>query len=510
MFSLDSLLSAFSTNVVRSTTTPTPARPPAPSDPTPINLMRGWPSPSLLPADLIRKAAHAALSDPAISTPGLLYGPDPGYEPCREAIAAWLTDFYRRGAGQDPVTASRICITGGASQNLGAMLNVYTDPAYTRAIWIVAPAYMLAFRIFEDAGFGGKMRGVREDDQGVDLASLRRGLEDCEREAQKRARNGLADDRPRYKPDRKRAKVYKHVLYCVPTFSNPSSRTMSLQHRTELVRIAREYDILLVADDVYDFLQWPADSSITSLRDPAAMQKAHLPRLVDIDRDLPGSAPDGFGNAIANGSFSKIVGPGVRVGWVEATEKFTYGISQAGTTASGGAPSQLTSTYITTLLTSSDLTKHINEVLRPGYAVRYRVLLAAVTKDLLPLGFALPQTDREVFGGYFVWLALPRGLSAKALAKQCMSEDGTGVIVAPGGIFEVPAHIMSDGAESNNAIRFDGFIRLCFAWEEESRLAEGVRRIGAVARGMVEEQEAGAAGFVTDEESDDHTVEAFK
>ncbi|KAK3661389.1 Valine--pyruvate aminotransferase [Elasticomyces elasticus] len=438
MFSLDSLRNAFTSNKVRSATK---ANIPPPkvndaSDP-PINLMRGWPSPALLPAELIRAAANEALSDTAVVTDGLLYGPDPGYEPCREAIAKWLTDFYRT-QGAAPITASRICVTGGASQNLGCMLGIFTDPAYTRNIWIVAPAYMLAFRIFEDAGFAGKMKAVPEDDEGVNLAVLRRGLEESEKDVR---RNGA--DRPMYKPDRKRAKVYKHVLYCVPTFSNPSSRTMSLEHRTELVKIAREYDMLLVADDVYDFLQWPADISTDGPLN-AELQVAHLPRLVDIDRDVEGGAErkgaDGFGNACANGSFSKIVGPGVRVGWVEGTEKFAYAVSQA-----------------------------------PGYAARYRALHSAMTQHLLPLGFKLPQTDRKIFGGYFVWLSLPKSLSAEVLARRCRGEAG--VIVAPGGIFEVP---------SNEKVVFDGFVRLCFAWEEEGRLEEGVKRIGEVAMKMLD------------------------
>lgn len=291
----------------------------------PINLMRGWPNPSLLPVNLIRSAANTALSDPSVAHDGLLYGPDPGYEPCRRAVASWLSDFYRPSGA---VTAERICITGGASQNLGCMLSVYTDPEYTRNIWIVAPAYYLAFRIFEDAGFGGKMRAVPEDEEGIDLSYLRRELNKSEEEARKRGVN-----KPKYKPVRKRAKVYKHVIYCVPTFANPSSRTMSLPHRRELVKVAREFDALVVADDVYDFLQWPTSTTQQSSPESlASMQQAHLPRLVDIDRDLGGgtdrAGADGFGNACSNGSFSKIAGPGIRVGWVEGTEKFAYGVSQ--------------------------------------------------------------------------------------------------------------------------------------------------------------------------------------
>lgn len=403
----------------------------------PINLLRGWPNPSLLPADLIKQAADAALSNPSIAHDALLYGPDPGYEPARLAISKWLTKAYapqetkrlieaehvsprekdilylrhrlqkgllsptrapkreempemdrflaqlekyhdlepsimritkihkvlkalkkvdnipmdeefgfkkrsddllqiwnermesecedasKPADDEENVFPERICITGGASQNLGCLLNVYTDPAYTRTIWIVAPAYFLSFRVFEDAGFSGKMRAVPEDEQGLDIEFLEREIMESEMQAEKR---GATE--PVYKPERARAKVYKHVVYCVPTFGNPSSRTMTLQRRQQLVRLARRFDALLVADDVYDFLQWSAPGcAIDEIPDAP-----HLPRLVDVDREIDGGAErdgtDGFGNAASNGSFSKIAGPGVRCGWVEGTKKLAYGVSQ--------------------------------------------------------------------------------------------------------------------------------------------------------------------------------------
>ena len=90
---------------------------------------------------------------------------------------------------------------------------------------------------------------------------------------------------------------------------------MPLEVRQELVKLAREFDILLVSDDVYDFLDWsPHDSNVDSIRNSLP------PRLVDVDRALPGTTV--YGNAISNGSFSKIIGPGIRVGWVEAQEEF--------------------------------------------------------------------------------------------------------------------------------------------------------------------------------------------
>ncbi|KAI6891521.1 PLP-dependent transferase [Hortaea werneckii] len=442
----------------------------------PINLMRGWPNPSLLPADLIKTAANAALSDPSMAQPGLLYGPDEGYEPCREAIANWLTAFYQPSK---PITANRICMSGGASQNLGCMLSTFSDPAYTRNVWIVAPAYMLAFRVFEqEGGFAGRLRAVPEDEEGIDIAFLLAELGKSEMQTEK-TQGTTAAAEPMYKPPRPWAKVYKHIIYCVPTFANPSSRTMSRGRRQGLVRLAREYDALLIADDVYDFLQWPAKPSEQSAPDGAweAMGTAHMPRLVDVDREIDGGTErpgaDGFGNTCSNGSFSKIGGPGLRCGWVEGSEKFAYGVSQTGTTCSGGAPSQLTSTYMTLLLTSGQLDKHIRNVLRPTYARRYNKLINAITTHLLPLGFQLPQPDRDIVGGYFVWLKLPGRMTAKALASACKRE---GVVIAPGTIFEVPG--------DRETADFDGHMRLCFAWEEEGKFEEGVVRVAGVVREM--------------------------
>ncbi|KAH9827415.1 aminotransferase like protein [Teratosphaeria destructans] len=434
-----------------------------------INLMRGWPNATLLPVELLREAANHALSDPSIAHDGLFYGPDPGYEPARRAIAKWLTTFYQPSI---PITASRLNITGGASQNLGCILQVYTDPEYTCNVWIVSPAYMLAFRIFEDAGFAGRMRSVPEDEEGLDIAFLRHEIKKSEKCARKRDVNG-----PKYKGQRRGAKVYKHVIYCVPTFANPSSRTMSLARRQGLVRLARDFDALVVPDDVYDFLQWSTNPEATN-----HSQSAHLPRLVDIDREIDGGAEregaDGFGNTCSNGSFSKIAGPGLRCGWVEGTEKFAYGMSQCGTTASGGAPSQLTSTYLTHLLETNQIQTHINTVLQPAYASRYNLLIRAIEAHLLPLGFKLAQPGRDVVGGYFVWLSLPRGVTAPELAQRCKEDQE--LIIAPGPIFEVPG--------DRTPIHFDGHVRLCFAYVPEEDLVQGVARMSVVAQEMLDEQ----------------------
>ncbi|GAB7353978.1 hypothetical protein MBLNU459_g4574t1 [Dothideomycetes sp. NU459] len=407
-----------------------------------INLIRGWPSTSLLPTTSISKAAQAALADTSIAYPGLLYGPDEGYGPLREELAKWLTEFYQPSTA---IQKERLTITGGASQNLGCMLQVFTDPVHTRSVQMVAPAYMLAFRIFQDNGLADKLRAVPEDEKGVDIKILRRQLQQAE-EA------GVGSSATMLKPRRSYSKYYRHVIYCVPTFSNPSSRTMSLDH------------------DVYDLLQWPADPSIPTKE---ALEHASFPRLVDIDRTLDGGAErqgaDGFGNAVSNGSFSKICGPGIRVGWAEGSPKFAYGVSQTGTTASGGAPSQLTSTYMTKLLQTGTLQKHILEVLQPAYAARCRTLVQAVETELVPLGVTLPQSGREVVGGYFIWLMLPETVLADEFAQRCGEEAN--VIVAPGSIFQVPG---------DDSVQFKHSLRLTFSWVDTEDMVEAVRRMRPV------------------------------
>lgn len=98
---------------------------------------------------------------------------------------------------------------------------------------------------------------------------------------------------------------------------------MTTSRREALIRVARKFDALIISDDVYDFLRWNS-------QDDVELGARPLPhRLVDIDRTLDGGPSDCFGNVVSNGTFSKLIGPGCRVGWAEGTEKFAFGLSQA-------------------------------------------------------------------------------------------------------------------------------------------------------------------------------------
>jgi DNA-binding transcriptional MocR family regulator len=251
------------------------------------------------------------------------------------------------------------------------------------------------------------------------------------------------------------------VIYCVPTFSNPTGSTMTLTRREQLVRLARRYDALIISDDVYDFLNWG--------RTPP------LPRLVDIDAVLDGGPSTPFGNTVSNGSFSKLLGPGLRTGWAEGTAKFIHGLSLCGSSTSGGPPSQLSSWLAAQAIVSGRLDKHIDELLMPSLQRRSHALLDAIRSFLVPLGMQVGGPLDEVTGGYFISMKLPAHIKSKSLCERAEREHG--LLLACGKLFAV--HGDDKLASGEN------FVRLCFAYEDESRLVDGVKRLAVLIEGWL-------------------------
>ncbi|KAI8228455.1 hypothetical protein K4K54_002206 [Colletotrichum sp. SAR 10_86] len=177
----------------------------------------------------------------------LLYGPELGSTSLRESIGKWLNDFYAPSAGSIP--SERIVITNGASNGLATILQKFTDPS-TRAVWMVEPTYFLACPIFRDAGLMARIRGAPEGEDGVDLDFLAKALQEVDDEWP-----ADASLPPRKLAKAGYPKIYKHFIYLIPTFSNPSGKTMGIENRRKLVQLARKHDALIVTDDVYDMLR---------------------------------------------------------------------------------------------------------------------------------------------------------------------------------------------------------------------------------------------------------------
>ncbi|KAL2202349.1 putative aminotransferase [Sarocladium strictum] len=439
-----------------------------------INLQQGCPTPRLIPTQAIAEASQALLAQPDISQ-RLMYGPDGGEDHVRASVARWLTDFYHPQAG--PITPNRIAITNGASNALSVILQVCTDPVYTRGIWIVEPTYFLARRIWLDAGFGDKMYPVPDHGSGIDLAAWRRRLSEVDREktwpntpASKHQSAGFL-------------KVFRHIMYLVPTNSNPIGHTISYDMKVQIVELAREFDILVISDDVYDFLRWPREGN------PSLVLEPPMPRLVDIDRSLKGVTY--FGNTISNGSFSKIVAPGMRVGWNEASPALIKAIEAAGSTQSGGCQSQFASMVIEIMLSSGQIMNHLQEVLIPTFQKRYHAMVRAIHEFLLPLGARILQGNNDDMrdgtsyvsqaGGYFLYITFPEQgafLNIDDIVKRA-GEDHL-LQLAPGHIYQVGNTFTDSDAREP----FRHGLRLCWAWHEEGDIVEGIQRLAEVLRAV--------------------------
>ncbi|KAK9420035.1 putative Aminotransferase class I/classII domain-containing protein [Seiridium unicorne] len=447
-----------------------------------INLQLGWPSPSLFPSSHLLQGAANILDFPKKSASALIYGPDAGYLPLRESIAKWLSSVYQ---SSEIISSDRICVTNGASANLANILARFTEPGYTKKIWMIEPSYFLACPIFMDSGFEGQLRGVPEDNEGIDIAFLRARLEESEKED--------APASPRLKTSARYAKLYRHIIYMVPTFSNPSGKTTSLRRRQELVRLAREFDALVITDDVYDVLRWPED------RELAADTVGHVPpRIVDVDRTLDGGCKDKWGNAVSNSSFSKIIAPGMRVGWAEGTPAFVLALSQLGATRSGGCPTQLAATFVDEMLQSGTLQGHIKDTLIPTYRSRYYALMDAINNELVPLGFEISSgapyhvssdttsnghdSNITVCGGYFVYLLVPLKLTTATKDLAVIALEKGNLKFAYGEMFQVEG---DGGSRERATTNYGEGIRLCWAWHTEAKILEGVRRLAELVKGVI-------------------------
>ena len=178
-------------------------------------------------------------------------------------------------------------------------------------------------------------------------------------------------------PVRGTRKYYRFVMYLVPTFSNPGGLNYTLETRQKLVEIARKYDLLLISDDVYEFLDY-TDSK-------------PLPRLNQLDK----AGATKYGNTISNATFSKIIAPGLRVGWQEtAAPKLVDQLSITGSNRSGGTPNQLSTLVVADLIktgTIDEIITKFKNVYKERVAVLKRVLPStchktqymAVTEDTL-------------------------------------------------------------------------------------------------------------------------------
>jgi DNA-binding transcriptional MocR family regulator len=358
-----------------------------------ISLARGVPSPDLLPAEPLAEAAARAIE--RHGRVALNYGEPAGFAPLRERIGA------EHGVGPDSVL-----LTPGSLIALNLLIRRLAEPG-ARVI-VEAPSYDRTLGVL--ASVGADVFSVAHDDDGLDLDALA----------------GLLADGPR-----------PAFLYLLPTFHNPSGRTLRRAQRERLADLAVAHDLLVVEDDPYGLLRFegkPEPSVFALLHERGG---AHL--------------------AVRLSSFSKSVAPGLRVGYVVAPPPLAGSLA-VDITPLYLSPPLLAQAQLFEFLDGGMLEPHL-EWLRARLRERRDALLEVFEHRLrAPVAWTRPD------GGYFLWLELPEPLDAAAILARV---GEAGVACVPGDGFHVGA-TAAHGA------------RLSFSYPPVDELREAAERLATV------------------------------
>ncbi len=372
-----------------------------PVDPGVISLAFGAPDPVFFPAAALAEAARVALADAPASAVALQYGFPNGNPALLEELAKKLGK--EEGRAVEPGT---LTITNGSSQAIALVVQVLANPGDT--CLVEAPTFLGTVRTIAFNGI--RAVPVPLGGEGIDLDALESTL--------KRLR--AAGTPPQF-------------LYSIPTFNNPAGVTLALARRRALLDLAARYVVPVIEDDAYGDLRFEGTA---------------VPSLHALDAD---------GVVIRLGTFSKIVAPGVRLGFVLAAEAVTQRLLGF---KGEGSTNGLASLVVATFMKTGGLAAHI-ETLRAGYRTRRDAMYAALAAEM-PDGVAWTRSE----GGFFAWLTLPAGTDVERMMAATLEE---GVAALPG------TACFPDGQGTHH-------LRLAWSLQPPARIAEGVRRLGGAIR----------------------------
>jgi len=368
-----------------------------------ISFIYGLPDPVTFPAEDLRRAADQVLRErPELA---LQYGPEQGYGP----LIDYLRDKLRRDEGL-VLERPQIMLTGGSAQALDHLCTLFTQPG--DRVLVEAPTYHETLQLFRDHGLHPLQVPIDQD--GLQLEALAARLEAL-------AREGPAGVR---------------FLYTIPNFQNPSGITLDAARRQAVLDLAARYDLLVVEDDVYRDLAY--------------------------EGNVPPSlfALDGGFRVLRIGSFSKILAPGVRMGWLMGPVTLIERLIGSGLRNMGGGANPLMSNILAAYCRDGRLEPHI-EQLRRTYRERRDAMLAALA-DSMPEGVSWTRPG----GGFFIWLRLPASLRAAEVAARAREAK---LLIPVGDPFfaETPT---------------GPYLRLAFSYVTPEKIQEGIQILAQVVR----------------------------
>jgi 2-aminoadipate transaminase len=363
-------------------------------DPALTSFGGGYPDPALFPVGELRAAFDRTLAQ---SGRGVLqYTTSVGLATLRAVVAERMT------ADGAPSSADDVLILHGSQQGLDLVAKMLVDPG--DLVVTENPTFLGALIAFN--AYQPRYLAIDGDSDGMDTAALESAL-----------RGGA---RPRF-------------VYVVPDFANPTGTTLSLPRRRHLLELAEQFDFLVLEDSPYRALRY---------------EGAALPTL---------HALDTAGRVVHLGSFSKVLAPGLRMGWAvaepELLDRMTL-LKMAADTQS----STLTMAVTARLLGEFDLDVHI-AALRDVYRHKRDLMLATMRE-----AFPKSATFTEPEGGLFTWVTFPEGFDAGAFMADTVLPEAK-IAYVPGGTF-FPVH-----EQPNHA-------RLSYSGVPDERLVDGIHRLG--------------------------------
>jgi 2-aminoadipate transaminase len=373
-----------------------------------ISFAGGLPAPEVFPVERFREACERVLA--TAPTAALQYGPSEGYEPLRELIVAQMA---RYGI---VATVDNVLVTNGSQQALDLIAKLLINRG--DRILVESPTYLGALQAFDL--MGAEYVTVSVDGQGLQTRLLEGAL-----------RSG-----PKF-------------MYVLPNFQNPGGVTLSEDRRAQLVWLSDKYGIPIIEDDPYGQLRYEGE---------------HIKPLIVLDR-MNALRDNGyhFGNVIYLSTFSKVLAPGLRLGWIVAPPHVITRFVQLKQSAD-----LHTSTFAQMVMyeVAKDgfLDKHVKTI-RACYKERRDAMLAAL-HDFFPpeVKWTHPQ------GGLFLWVTLPQGIDGMRLFDEAIRHN---VAFVPGQPF------FAEGDSGSH-------MRLNFSNATPEMLREGIRRLSIVVAHEIE------------------------
>jgi 2-aminoadipate transaminase len=365
-----------------------------------ISFAGGLPAPELFPVEEMKKVAVKVLDEGGQQA--LQYSTTEGFAPLREKIAARMEKL---GISTE---ADRILITSGSQQGLDFTGKIFLNP--DDVVVCESPSYLGAINAFK--AYDCKFVEVPTDDDGMIMEDLEEILKTTPK---------------------------ARMIYVIPDFQNPTGKTWSVERRKQLLEIAGKYDLPIIEDNPYGELRFEGEIP---------------PSVKAFDTD---------GRVIFLGTFSKTFAPGLRIGWVCASEEILgkYIMVKQGADLQTSTISQR---ELNAFLEMCSLDEHIEKI-KAVYKKRRNLMLDTM-KEHFPeeVKYTYPQ------GGLFTWVELPEYINARDLMIKALEKK---VAFVPGGSF------FPNGGHENA-------FRLNYSNMPEEKIVEGIKRLAEVLKEAIE------------------------